>query len=113
MAFLRIVWTVFLFVSLFISLSLSYREEKEEREDLYQTLGVTRTADKDDIKKAYARLAKKWYPLNNFINCYDIIFLYYRHPDKNRSPEASEMMTKINKAYKVLINMLFRTHVLL
>jgi DnaJ-class molecular chaperone len=53
-------------------------------EDLYETLGVSRYADKGEIKRAYIQLAKKW------------------HPDKNRdSSDAVEMMEKINKAYRV------------
>ena len=31
-------------------------------EDLYQTLGVTREASKDDIQKAYRKLARKYHP---------------------------------------------------
>ena len=31
-------------------------------EDLYQTLGVTRQADKDEIQKAYRKLARKYHP---------------------------------------------------
>jgi curved DNA-binding protein CbpA len=56
-------------------------------EDLYETLGVSRYADKGEIKRAYIQLAKKW------------------HPDKNRdSSDAVEMMEKINKAYRILSN---------
>ena len=28
---------------------------------------------------------------------------YFRHPDKNRSPEAADMMASINKAYEVRV----------
>ncbi len=31
-------------------------------EDLYQTLGVGREATKDDIQKAYRKLARKYHP---------------------------------------------------
>ena len=29
-------------------------------EDLYEVLGISRTADKGTIKRAYTKLAKKW-----------------------------------------------------
>ncbi|XP_019850178.1 PREDICTED: dnaJ homolog subfamily C member 16-like isoform X2 [Amphimedon queenslandica] len=69
-----------LLVSLLLSLSLG------EKETPYEVLGVSITADKLQIKKAYSKLARKW------------------HPDKNRSPEASDKMARINWAYKILHN---------
>lgn len=53
--------------------------------DYYSVLGVSRDADKDQIRVAYRRLA----------------FQY--HPDRNAdSPDAAERMKQINEAYAVL-----------
>lgn len=51
-------------------------------EDFYQTLGVSRTASQDEIKRAYRRLAHKY------------------HPDKGGGDE--EKFKQINAAYQVL-----------
>lgn len=54
-------------------------------EDLYTTLGVSKTATQDEIKKAYRNLAFKY------------------HPDRNQgSKEAEEKLKEINAAYSVL-----------
>lgn len=54
-------------------------------QDLYQTLGVGKTASLDEIKKAYRKLAKEW------------------HPDKHKGDKAAESKFKeINSAYEVL-----------
>ncbi|TWU30982.1 DnaJ C-terminal domain-containing protein [Novipirellula artificiosorum] len=54
-------------------------------EDLYQTLGVSRDASKDDIKKAHRRLALKY------------------HPDKNPDDDtAREKFKRVQEAYDVL-----------
>ena len=53
-------------------------------EDYYKILGVSRDASIDDIKKSYRQLSLR------------------NHPDRNKSPEASENFAKINSAYEVL-----------
>jgi molecular chaperone DnaJ len=52
--------------------------------DYYETLGVARDADKEEMKRAYRRLARKY------------------HPDVNKEPEAEERFKEINRAYEVL-----------
>ena len=52
--------------------------------DYYKILGVEKNATKDEIKKAYRKLAR----------------LY--HPDRNPDPEAEEKFKEINEAYHVL-----------
>ena len=54
--------------------------------DYYSVLGVPKNADADQIKKAYRDLALKF------------------HPDRNKSPEATEKFKEINAAYAVLSN---------
>ena len=54
------------------------------KRDLYQVLGVTRSASQDEIKKAYRALARK------------------HHPDVNKSPDAQRVFTQIQEAYDVL-----------
>lgn len=54
-------------------------------EDLYQTLGVSRQSDKDEIQKAYRKLARKY------------------HPDMNQNDEKSrEKFKRVQEAYDVL-----------
>ncbi|XP_063736885.1 dnaJ homolog subfamily A member 3, mitochondrial-like isoform X2 [Eleginops maclovinus] len=55
------------------------------KEDLYQVLGVPRTATQKEIKKAYYQLAKKFHPDTN--------------PD---DPESKEKFAKLADAYEVL-----------
>jgi curved DNA-binding protein len=56
-----------------------------EYKDYYKTLGVTKNATKDDIKKAYRKLARQY------------------HPDMNPGDKKSEDKFKeVNEAYEVL-----------
>src|SRR5579859_7769493 len=54
----------------------------------YETLGLTKSASADDIKKAYRKLALEW------------------HPDKHTGDktEAEKKFKEINEAYQVLSN---------
>jgi DnaJ-class molecular chaperone len=56
-------------------------------EDLYQTLGVSRDASKDDIQKAYRKLARKYHPDLN--------------PDDKKSQDKFK---RVQEAYDVLSN---------
>ena len=57
----------------------------EAKRDYYETLGVNKGADKDAIKRAYRKLAKKY------------------HPDTNAgNPHAEEMFKDVTEAYNVL-----------
>ncbi|MBR8462715.1 J domain-containing protein [Campylobacter sp. faydin G-24] len=53
-------------------------------ESLYETLGVSKGASSDEIKKAYRKLARKY------------------HPDINKDPGAEDKFKEINAAYEVL-----------
>lgn len=54
------------------------------KRDYYEVLGVARTADKTQIKRAYRQLARQY------------------HPDVNKEAGADEKFKEINEAYEVL-----------
>ena len=55
------------------------------KRDYYEVLGINRSADKEAIKKAYRKMAKKY------------------HPDSNEgNPDAEEKFKEVTEAYNVL-----------
>ena len=52
--------------------------------DYYKTLGVTRDASQDELRKSFRKLARKL------------------HPDVNKEPDAEDRFKEINEAYEVL-----------
>lgn len=54
------------------------------KRDYYEVLGVSKDASKEEIKKAYRKLSKKY------------------HPDINKETDASEKFQEVKEAYEVL-----------
>ena len=54
------------------------------KRDYYDVLGVPRTATKDEMKRAFRRLARQY------------------HPDVNNESDATERFKEVNEAYEVL-----------
>lgn len=54
------------------------------KRDYYEILGLSRTASRDEIKKAYRRLARRY------------------HPDVSQEADADEKFKEISEAYEVL-----------
>lgn len=54
------------------------------KRDYYEVLGVSKSASKDEIKKAYRKLAKEF------------------HPDKNKAADAATKFNEVQEAYDIL-----------
>ncbi len=58
----------------------------DPEKDYHKILGLNKDAGRDDIKRAYRQLAKKY------------------HPDINKSPDAHDQFIMITEAYEILTN---------
>jgi molecular chaperone DnaJ len=58
----------------------------DNKRDLYEVLGVSKTASNDEIKKAYRKLAKQY------------------HPDINKEPEAEAKFKEATEAADILLD---------
>jgi len=56
------------------------------KRDYYDILGVSKKSSKEEIRKAYRKLALQW------------------HPDRNKTSQANEKFKEINEAYEILSN---------
>lgn len=77
-------WTILVRSLMFVLFIIVNRTPCSAEEDLYNVLGVSRSASMKDIKRAYKNLVRIW------------------HPDKNKAPEATDKFSKIYEAYKIL-----------
>lgn len=66
------------------STSLHMSSRNSSGRDFYSILGISRTADKAEIKSAYRKLAKKY------------------HPDANPGKDTTSEFQEVNKVYEVL-----------
>src|SRR5699024_2385537 len=64
--------------------SVSGSDQQVAKRDYYDILGLDKNASKDDIKKAYRKLARKY------------------HPDVSKEPNAAEKFKEVKEAYEVL-----------
>lgn len=55
-----------------------------DKKDYYEVLGIAKDSSKEDIKKAYRKLVKKY------------------HPDVNKASDAEEKFKEVQEAYEVL-----------
>ncbi|RDI44019.1 molecular chaperone DnaJ [Falsibacillus pallidus] len=62
------------------------------KRDFYEVLGLSKGANKDEIKKAYRKLSKKY------------------HPDINKEADAADKFKEIKEAYEVLSDDQKRAH---